>query len=120
MKKLLIILLILSLVFALTSCGGADEPDAEQVIHHEPQIDREPEEVIEPEEVVELDPEVVNYLQENFRNFNIDGSTSMIPLHQLLNNKFGDRSEVWHGRTVWAFEQFINGEIDILFSVDFS
>ena len=61
------------------------------------------------------------YLSENFDSFNIDGSTTMIPLHQSLNDKFSSEViTVDHSRTVDAFELFINGEVDILLGVDYS
>ena len=63
------------------------------------------------------------YLKENFDRFAIDGSTSLIPLHQALKNLFGEENgetEVYHNRTVDAFEMFINGEVDVLLCVDYS
>jgi len=61
------------------------------------------------------------YLQNNFDTFNIDGSTSMMPLHQALRDKFSsETNEVKHSKTVDAFNKFIEGENDILFGVTFS
>jgi phosphate transport system substrate-binding protein len=127
MKKLSALILVFALV--LTACNGnepagelPEPPPPEEII--EPDDIPEPEpEIIEPEEPEILEPnlnEIITYLEENFGNFRIDGSTSMIPLHQSLRNRFGDGEEIWHNRTVWAFEQFVNGGIDILLSVDFS
>jgi phosphate transport system substrate-binding protein len=60
-------------------------------------------------------------LQESFSGFQIDGSTSMIPLHQGLRRSIGNNNdEVYHNRTVWAFENLISGYNDILLSVSFS
>lgn len=62
------------------------------------------------------------YLKENYDKFNIDGSTSMVPLHQALNNKFSSKEEkeVKHSKTVDSFEKFIKGENDILLGVTYS
>jgi len=118
MKKLLALILVFALVFA--ACNGEtgeppELPTADEII--EPNDIPEPE-IIEPEPPPELDYSI--YLRENFNNVNIDGSTSMKPLHQSLSNRFGDGEEIWHSRTVWAFEQFIKGEIDILLGVSYS
>ena len=59
------------------------------------------------------------YLKENWSKFVIDGSTSMIPLHEALDKKFGEGKEIKHSRTVAAFENFVDGEIDILFAVNY-
>lgn len=65
--------------------------------------------------------ELKQYLQNNYDKFKIDGSTSMIPLHQSLNDLFSsNRGEAEHSKTVEAFEKFISGENDILLGVDYS
>jgi ABC-type phosphate transport system substrate-binding protein len=116
-------LIVLITLFLLTSCKS-NSPELPE-LPPEPAITTPATPALPPESepppVEEADLERVKaYLNENFNRFTIDGSTSMIPLHQSLRNKFGERYEVWHNRTVWAFEQFINGDIDILLSVDFS
>lgn len=64
---------------------------------------------------------VKNYLKKNYDKVNIDGSTSMVPLHQSLNTLFGsDEKTVKHSKTVDAFEKLISGENDILLGVDYS
>ena len=61
------------------------------------------------------------YLEENFDYFKIDGSTTMAPLHQALNEKFSNKeTTIKHSRTVDAFELLIDGEVDILLGVDYS
>jgi len=60
------------------------------------------------------------YLKENYKKINIDGSTSMIPLHQSLENLFGEKETIEHSKTVDAFDKFIAGEVDILIGVDYS
>ena len=58
---------------------------------------------------------------QNWDNVKIDGSTSMVPLHQALNNMFSaNKKEIIHGKTVESFEKFINGENDILLGVTYS
>jgi ABC-type phosphate transport system substrate-binding protein len=71
--------------------------------------------------------DAIEYLHANFDMVNIDGSTSMIPLHQSLKDMFSKKvyeneweREVRHSRTVDAFGNLIDGKTDILFSVDFS
>ena len=64
---------------------------------------------------------VTKYLGNNYDKFTIDGSTSMIPLHQSLTNSFGYKKEtIHHNKTVESFEKFISGENDILLGVDYS
>jgi len=61
------------------------------------------------------------FLTENFDKFNIDGSTSMIPLHQALCNEFcSEEKFVRHRRTVESFGKFVEGENDVLLGVSFS
>lgn len=75
--------------------------------------------ILEPQKV-DIE-EVENYLKDNWDNFNIDGSTSMIPLHQALSDKFSSKNEeVKHSKTVDAFEKFIVGDNDILLGVTYS
>jgi len=81
-----------------------------------------PEPVAAPITPKEIDiAEVKSYLNENYNKVNIDGSTSMVPLHQALNDLFNATQEtVEHSKTVDAFEKFISGENDILLGVDYS
>lgn len=61
------------------------------------------------------------YLTQNWDKIKIDGSTSMVPLHQALINMFSaNKEEIKHGKTVEAFEKFISGENDILLGVTYS
>jgi ABC-type phosphate transport system substrate-binding protein len=65
--------------------------------------------------------EIKEYLAYNYDKFNIDGSTSMLPLHQSLNDLFSaNKKEITQSKTVEAFEKFINDENDILLGVDYS
>jgi len=64
--------------------------------------------------------DLVDCLANRFGEARIDGSTSMTPLHKLLDLKFGGGEYVYHSQTVPAFEKFINGEADILLSVDYT
>ena len=63
--------------------------------------------------------ELEKYLKENYSKYVIDGSTSLIPLHEALEEKFGDGKEIKHSKTVAAFEDFLDGKTDILLSVDY-
>jgi len=63
--------------------------------------------------------ELENYLKENYSKYVIDGSTSLIPLHEALEKKFGTGKEIKHSKTVAAFEDFLDGEIDVLLSVNY-
>ena len=63
--------------------------------------------------------ELESYLKENYSKYVIDGSTSLIPLHEALDKKFGAGNEIKHSKTVAAFEDFLDGKIDILLSVDY-
>ena len=146
MKKLLFLALA-ALIFSpvlLAACflaeNGAENTETENVYQSETQA--VPEEITEPteeqEEQTEINvdvdsdnyniDEIKEYLRNNFDKFNIDGSTSMIPLHQSLYDLFvynDDDNEwnewtVYHNRTVEAFEKFISGENHILLGVDYS
>ena len=76
-------------------------------------------EVIAPKEIDIA--EVKSYLNENYDKVHIDGSTSMVPLHQSLNDLFGETQEwIEHSKTVDAFEKLISRENDILLGVDYS
>jgi len=69
----------------------------------------------------EKEEELRKYLEIYYSNFNIDGSTSMIPLHQSLEYRFSrEIKAIEHSKTVDAFEKFIKGEIDILLGVTYS
>lgn len=63
--------------------------------------------------------ELETYLKENYSKYVIDGSTSMIPLHEALEKKFGTGKEIQHSKTVSAFNDFVDGKIDILLAVDY-
>ena len=71
-------------------------------------------------EKIEDTPEI-EFLLENFDKFVIDGSTTMIPLHQSLKERFSSYySTVKHSKTVEAFNNFLSGKVHILLSVDYS
>lgn len=63
--------------------------------------------------------ELEAYLKENYSKYVIDGSTSLIPLHEALEEKFGEGKEIKHSKTVSAFNDFVDGKIDILLAVDY-
>ena len=63
--------------------------------------------------------ELEAYLKENYSKYVIDGSTSLIPLHEALEAKFGSSKEIKHSKTVVAFNDFVDGKIDILLAVDY-
>jgi len=63
----------------------------------------------------------IEFLLENFDKFVIDGSTTMIPLHQSLMKRFSSNySKIEHSKTVEAFDNFLTGKVHILLSVDFN
>jgi len=122
MKKLTATLITLALALSLTSCDRPpDGTDAPTDLPTAPTAPTRHESVI--------DATLAKaYLQEHFARFNIDGSTSMIPLHQSLNFQFGNivgdpdeyENRVWHSRTVDAFGMFVEGQRDVLLGVDYS
>jgi ABC-type phosphate transport system substrate-binding protein len=129
MKKLLAIILAMLMVAALAAgCGCEGEPPEPPPVDNAcKDCGEDPCECEEPPPPPPVDDmaEVKKYLEDNFDNFNIDGSTSMIPLHQSLGKKFSsdeDKSHgyIWHSRTVDAFNMFIDGDRDILLGVDYS
>ena len=64
---------------------------------------------------------IKDYLIQNYDNFVIDGSTTMVPLHESLNETFSsEKRYVSHSKTVEAFEELITGKNDILLGVDYS
>lgn len=81
----------------------------------------------EPTENRELD-EIKKYIHANYDEFNIDGSTSMLPLHASLNVLYSvdslytavKKTYLGHSKTVEALEMLIKGENDIVLSVDYS
>ena len=117
MKKLFILSAIL---FALTVHG------CEIIImDNVPKQTTETTETIETIEIIEISEEdAKKFLEENYNRFNIDGSTSMIPLHQSLDGLFASpetiESGVMHSKTVEAFEKLIVGQNDVLLGVDYS
>ncbi|MCL2086246.1 MAG: substrate-binding domain-containing protein [Oscillospiraceae bacterium] len=121
MKTIKITALILVGVMALSAC---ETQTAQPVVQTETPTQTQSEQrveppIIQPDELIA--PEVAReFLEENFSEFNIDGSTSMLPLHESLNEEFGDEEYISHSRTVEAFEKLIAGENDILLGVDFS
>jgi len=60
------------------------------------------------------------YLSQHYEDVVIDGSTSTIPLHVAIRNYFGYGSDTEHSLTVESLNKLINGEADILLSVDYS
>ena len=108
MRKFLLILLMAVLI----SCGK----EVEQVI----ETNTESETVTEAEIEIDLTA-VKQYITANYADVVIDGSTSMIPLHQSLDKLAASQeNDIYHSRTVDAFEKFITGENDILLGVDYS
>jgi len=122
MKKTLAILLVFLL--ALTPVGCNDDPavpsDAEVCELAPPKSEPLPPPATPAPEPA--DPAYIQYLHENFTNFKIDGSTSMIPLHGLLFKQFVGYANAYihHYRTVQALEFLISGENDVLLSVSYS
>ena len=112
MKKFICIIIMGILLVSFGSCDDkAIQDNAEEV-------EQVIEEVI-PKEIT-FD-EAKKYLEENFDKLAIDGSTSMIPLHQALEDLFSaDAESIEHSKTVDAFELFIRGDNDILLGVDYS
>jgi len=106
MIKLLCVLLLATTL--LVACGAQDVPEDTPETH--------------PPQPPSPTPSGARiFLEEHFDSFGIDGSTSMIPLHQSLRDEFStNREEVWHSRTVDAFMQFVRGDIDVLLSVSYS
>ena len=125
MKKIVFILMAFILAITLVACENKSEQDkdgtkestkettgqiAEQDTSDEPNIPEEPDMT-----------EAKKYLNDNYDKMNIDGSTSMLPFHQSLNDLFSlNKAEVSHSKTVEAFEKLISGENDILLGVDYS
>ena len=132
MKKIICILLalILSLSLCLISCENKpasdkdDTKDSTNPTQGSTEKTTEPdttEEPVEPNIPEEIDIDAAKkYLEDNYDKMNIDGSTSMIPLHQSLNDLFSSNPDVYHSKTVEAFEKLISGENDILLGVDYS
>ncbi len=109
MKKLIYILVALILTSSLAACGNVPTKNS-TVQLKEQELPKE----------ISI-TEVKEYLADNYGKVHIDGSTSMIPLHQSLNNTFGSNKEaVEHSKTVDAFEKLVSGENDILLGVDYS
>ena len=91
-------------LLSLAACGSQAAPTEEPAVSTEPSLQ-----------------ETVEFLERNFDRFTIDGSTSMIPLHQALRYRFSAKQDtVTHSQTVDAFERMLRGEADILLSVDYS
>ena len=109
MKKIIVILV--ALIFILMACYKADDP-----------IILETEAEAEAEHSILIDPiGAKQYITANYADIVIDGSTSMIPLHESLDRLCtSEDNNIIHSRTVEAFEMFITGENDILIGVDYS
>lgn len=119
MKKLTAILLMLVLIFS--ACNA--KPAAESSAPASPPESEAAAQPASPASEISHEPDIAavkQYLMDSYAKVTIDGSTSMIPLHQALNNRFGSNEDVWHSRTVDAFDMFIGGENDILLGVDYS
>ncbi|MCL2633724.1 MAG: hypothetical protein FWD34_04325, partial [Oscillospiraceae bacterium] len=104
MRKLTALAICSALLLTLTACHSTI-PDNWQGDETTTQTTTSTTAVTTAPLVIEPAPvEVVDYLHNNFERFMIDGSTSMVPLHQSLNNLFGDSRNIYHRRTVFAFE----------------
>lgn len=119
-KKVIIAIIVGILVIGLGSLVGwiafnyFDSP--EEVEHETNNYFDSPKEV---EDETKRIAELEAYLKENYNKFVIDGSTSLIPLHEALEEKFGDGKEIKHSKTVAAWNDFVDGKIDILLAVDY-
>ncbi|MCL2518121.1 MAG: substrate-binding domain-containing protein [Oscillospiraceae bacterium] len=122
MNKFLSILTVITIILSImfVSCETESMKDGEESTQDETeQINTTEQEQEIPDETDIT--ETKKYLEDNYDKFNIDGSTSMIPLHQSLNDLFSSGNKnVVHSKTVDAFEKFITGENDILLGVDYS
>ena len=122
MKTKKIVCIILSFILTLTvfnSCKNKSPQDGENSTQNTTK-ETDTTEPIEPIDIIDI-IEVKQYLKDNYNKVNIDGSTSMIPLHQALDDLFGSSERgVQHNKTVYAFDKFIAGENDILLGVDYS
>ena len=125
MKTKKIVCIILSFILTLTvfnSCKNKSPQDGENSTQNTTK-ETDTTEPIEPIDIIDIIDiiEVKQYLKDNYNKVNIDGSTSMIPLHQALDDLFGSSERgVQHNKTVYAFDKFIAGENDILLGVDYS
>ncbi len=100
-------------LFSITNNINKNNGDEKSYIQHEREVFK----MTEDREVEELRL----YLSENWDKVTIDGSTSMKPLHQVLQDQFGkEEKEIEHNRTVDAFNMFLSGENDILLGVSYS
>ncbi|MDR1754957.1 MAG: substrate-binding domain-containing protein [Eubacterium sp.] len=112
MKKVIYILAAFIITISVSACSH--EPEQKKT-------EQTTEQTVTQETHTEVDiTEVKKYLSENFEKARLDGSTSMLPLHQSLKNLFGSGEEAWHNMTVEAFKKFIDNENDILIGVDYS
>ena len=133
MKRNFCILIVFIASIGFAACGGEsakDDATDASVQATQPIVAQTTESIATPAsesaeppitpEGIDID-EVKTYLNENYNKVNIDGSTSMVPLHESLNNLFGAEQEnIEHSKTVDAFEKLISGENDILLGVDYS
>lgn len=121
MRKRTGVLIAFVLLMSLSACKKepSQRPSEQASPQSTAQATEAPTEQVQPGEISA--EESKQYLQEHYAQAKIDGSTSMIPLHQSLNRLFGSETEeVTHSKTVEAFEKLIRGENDILLGVDYS
>jgi len=107
----------LAAVLILTVCAACHTsiPDGYYTSETVSETATAPEPVI-PEPISEAE----EYLYANYSAADIDGSTSMTPLHTALNKKFGGGYVAYHQKTVWAFNRLADGDNVVLLSVDYS
>ena len=101
-----IVLIVAGLLLGTTGCSGKD-PLSDDTGSTDDEVD-----------VVDMEG-LEKYLKANYSRYVIDGSTSLIPLHEALDAKFGKGRKIEHSKTVAAFEDFVDGKIDILLAVDY-
>ena len=125
MKKFIFILIAFILAITLVACENKSEQDKDSTKESTKETTGQTagqDTSDEPNIPEEIDiTEIKKYLEDNYDKMNIDGSTSMLPLHQSLNDLFSpQKAEVSHNKTADAFEKLISGENDILLGVDYS
>jgi phosphate transport system substrate-binding protein len=117
--KIMLIIMIILLYILISSCTAKSTQSSSLPLPSENTPDEKSQSSSSPLSS-ENTPEK-EFLLENFDKFVIDGSTSMLPLHQVLRERFSsNNSMVKHSKTVEAFDYFLSGKVHILLSVDYS